>query len=134
MNPYFLWISYALKEFIIINISLLWPLVAEIRGAQLLTFFCFWIFFWFFFWRLSTAPIRKKFLIIDEICTSCYYGTRSHRRLIFRIMNSHMMIFLIFSIKPIGGGGRGISPGMTNLPDNLEVCLQAVYFCWNWFN
>ena len=29
------------------------------------------------------------FLLIDEICTSCYSGTRSHRRLIFSIMYSY---------------------------------------------
>ena len=34
------------------------------------------------------------FLLIDKICTSCYSGTRSHRRLIFRIMNSHRMYTL----------------------------------------
>ena len=31
---------------------------------------------------------------MDQICTSCYSGTRSHRRLIFRIMNSHRMYTL----------------------------------------
>ena len=34
------------------------------------------------------------FLLIDEISTSCSSGTRSHRRLIFRIMKSHRMYSL----------------------------------------
>ena len=39
---------------------------------------------------LLLCPIEVgRFLLIDEICTTCYYGTRSHRGLIFRIMYSY---------------------------------------------
>ena len=41
------------------------------------------------------CPIEVgRFLLIDEICTSCYSGTISHRRLIFRIMKSHRIYTL----------------------------------------
>ena len=48
----------------------------------------------------SRKIINKKlcpvswFLLIEEICTSGYSGTRSHRRLIFRIMKYNRMYTL----------------------------------------
>ena len=70
-------------------------------------FFVYQPFFLFLFEGLTSTSGYKKvvkhtFLILLhltlisnlQICTSCYSGTRSQRRLIFRIINSHRMYTL----------------------------------------
>ena len=73
------------------------------------------------FWEKKIDKQKKcsikvgEFLLINEICTSCYSGTRIHRRLIFRIMNSH-----------------GMNTLCTKYENNRKWCIFWVCdFTWN---